>query len=1129
MSFVHLHTHTEYSLLDGASTIKDLVAKCKEQGFPAAAITDHGVMYGVYAFYKECMANGIKPIIGCECYVAPRSRTKKEGKQDAANYHLILLVKNDVGYRNLIKLVSLASIEGFYHRPRIDWDILTQYHEGLICLSACVAGEVSEFLIQNRYPEAKATALKFQQLFGEDYYLEIQDHGLSEQTKANEGLRQLSKELGIPLVATNDSHYTNDGDASLQDTLMCISQGKILTDEKRLKFLSDQMFYKNREQMQATFPDNPEACDVTLSIADKINFHFDKRSYLPKFEVPEGEDEVSYLTKLVWQEIEKKYGIPLSDAVRQRTEYELGVITKTGFAGYFLIVSDFIRWAKNQGIAVGPGRGSAAGSIVSYALDITTLDPLRYNLLFERFLNPERISMPDIDIDFCIRRRGEVIEYVRQKYGKDNVAQIITFGTMAARGVVRDVGRVMNIPLPEVDKLAKMIPASPDMTIEKALKENPELRALYENNPRIKDHLDRARKLEGFSRNSGTHAAGVVISQVPLMEIVPLQLVEGSIITQFTMTELEELGLLKMDFLGLRNLTMMQDCVTLIEKNHKIKLDLEKIPLDDQKTFDVYRQGDTAGIFQCESKGMRAMIKKIKPTCFEDIIAILALYRPGPLNSGMVDQFIERKHGRLKVTYEFPQLEPYLKDTYGLILYQEQVMQIASVIGGFSMSQADVLRKAMGKKKADIMAKMKEEFIKGALQLKFDKKKSEEIYDTCAKFAEYGFNKSHSAAYAIISYRTAWLKANYPMEFMAALLSSISGDEDKVIEYINECNRIGIEVLPPSINESDKEFTPVHGSIRFGLNAIKNVGGNAVESVVAERNAHGEYTSFSDFCSRNDLKVLNKKTLESLVRAGAMDFFGKRRAIFEGFPLIIEQIARQKREKENGQESLFAGMAIETNVTTQDTWPDVPEYLPEEKLKMEKELLGLYVTDHPLKHKGIDIEARANTFTAEVADRAEGTEVMLAGMFKSVRKILTKTQKYMAVAEFEDLRGTIPVVCFPRDYEKTQEFLVDDMIAVIKGKVSVSRDEPQIVISTIEPLVFENQRQSFIIDLEAVESPKVLEELRDVLKMFRGATPVILHTARTDISLDSDLWVRPEPELRQKIDAIIGSGRSWLG
>lgn len=1146
MAFVHLHTHSEYSLLDGAASIKNMVNKAARLGMPAVALTDHGSMYGVFQLFNACKNAGVKPIVGCEVYVAPRSRQQKEGKQDAANYHLILLAKNELGYKNLIKIVSLASMEGFYYRPRIDWDLLQKYHEGLICTSACTSGELAVLLIAGRYNEAKEKALKYRELFGEDYYFEVQNHGLPEQKKMVTELKKLSAELNIPIIATNDSHYVEDGEAALQDTLMCIQQGKILSDADRLKFTSDQLYFKSAEEMLRLFPENPEFLEKTLEIADKINFQFDTDArYLPKFDVPAGHSEESWLEELTWRGIKKRYGDNFSPEVKARVEMELAVIKPMGFSAYFLIVQDFINWAKNNGIPVGPGRGSAAGSIVAYSLNITTLDPLRYNLLFERFLNKERVSMPDIDVDFCIRRRGEVIDYVRNKYGDENVAQIITFGTMAARGVVRDVGRVMDIPLVEVDKIAKMIPATPGITLEQTFAENPEFKALYENNREIKELLDRALKLEGFARNTGTHAAGIVISGVPLMEIVPLSLnnKDNSIVTQYTMTEIERLGLLKMDFLGLRNLTMIDDCLKLIKKNIGITINIEEIDLHDVKTFNVFRQAETMGIFQCESAGMRAMIKKIQPSCFEDIIAILALYRPGPLNSGMVDQFIERKHGRVAITYDFADLEPYLKDTYGIILYQEQVMQIASVIGGFTMSQADELRRAMGKKQIDVMNAMRLDFVEGAVAKGHAKKASENIYDLCAKFAEYGFNKSHSAAYAVITYQTAWLKANYPLEFFAALLSSVAGNETKVMEYINECSRLGIEVLPPSVNESDNEFSAVNGAIRFGLSAVKNVGANAIEAIVTEREKSGLFRSFTDLCLRVDTSTINKKTVESLARSGALDFFGKRRAIIEGFANILDNVTRTKKEMANGQESLFGTDFVGgLTVSGEDNWPDVLEYSSEEKLKMEKELLGLYISDHPLKHIELDLSKVKHHRSVDLLETPEDTEVKLIGLLTQVNQIFTRSEKYMAVAKLEDLYGSIPVVCFPRSYNdlldqqgKTiykgnKEFMVNDLIVILEGKVnSNKRDERQVVISKITPVSRAIENQSLYIDVEAVEDDLTLNKLKDTLQMFRGSTPVILHTAAADIGIDSMYWVNPEVRLRKEIDTLIGSGRHWLG
>ena len=1127
MSFVHLHTHTEFSLLDGAARIDELVARAKELGFKAAAITDHGFMYGVYRFQKACQKAGIKPILGCEVYVAPNSRLQKDSKQ-GKNHHLILLVKDATGYKNLIKMVSLGSIEGFYHRPRIDWELLEQHHEGLVCLSSCMGGEVPALLRQDRYADALEAARRYQGLFKDDYYLEVQNHGLPEQLAIIPDMEKISAELGITIVATNDSHYVYKGEEVLQDTLMCISQGKFLADEKRFKFHSAEMYYKSPEEMQQVFPNNPEYLQATLEIASKVDFTLKEQKHLPKFEVPAGHSEFSYLEEQVWQGVRRLYGEHYSAEVKERTEHELAVIKETGFAGYFLIVSDFIRWAKQQKIAVGPGRGSAAGSIVSYALDITTLDPLKHGLLFERFLNKDRISMPDIDIDFCIRRRGEVIDYVREKYGQECVSQIVTFGTMAARGVVRDVGRVMQIPLPEVDKVAKMIPQTLKMTLGKALAENPDLANLDKTRPEIHTLLERSLKLEGFARHAGTHAAGVLISDTPLIETIPLRLIdkEGAIVSQFTMTDLEALGLLKMDFLGLRNLTMMNDCLEMIAKNHGIEIDLEQLEFTDQEAYKIYNSGETSGVFQCESKGMRSMIKQIKPTCFEDIVAILALYRPGPIQSGMVDQFINRKHGREEISYEFAELEGCLKDTYGLIVYQEQVMQIASLIGGFTLNQADELRKAMGKKKMEVMDKMREQFVAGGVAKGFNPKKVDDLYTLCKKFGEYGFNKSHSAAYAVISYRTAWLKAHYPLEFMAALLSSVADNTDKVIDYINECERMGIEVLPPDINESTASFTPVKGAIRFGLSAIKNVGEAAVNMVVEEREAEGAFGSFIDLCRRVDLKSLNKKSIESLAKCGALDSFGRRQAIVQGFAEVVDQVIKEKQEQANGQELLFADIFAASSGNSADSWPDISEYLPEEKLKLEKELLGLFVSDHPLNHLGVNIELLADTFTKDVSDKEEGREIVLAGLLKKIRKILTKSQKYMIVGELEDLHGSIPVVCFPQNYEQYAELLIDDAVVILRGKSSISRDQWQLIISEVQE-VSANRQHQFFIDLEGLQKTK-LQELRSLLYEFKGGTPVVLHLDRSNISLDSSLWITPSPEFKKRVDSLVGSSRSFL-
>ncbi|MDR1452714.1 MAG: DNA polymerase III subunit alpha [Candidatus Margulisbacteria bacterium] len=1139
MSFVHLHTHTEYSLLDGASRIEDIVTRAKTYGFPAAAITDHGTMHGVYLFWKECKKQGVKPIIGCETYVAARSLHQKETKLDAANYHLILLVKNETGYRNLIKMVSLASIDGFYYRPRIDWDLLEKYHSGLICLSACIAGEVPEMLLNNRYSEALEAARRYKNLFGDDYYLETQNHGMPEQKQALAGLQQIAQELNIPIVATNDSHFTDNGDALIQDILLCVSQNKLLTDSDRLK-AHPETYYKNLAEMQELFPAHPEYLENTLRIAEKIDFDFDnKTQHIPKFAVPEGYDEASYLRKLVEEGIRRRYGENFSEEIKQRYEHELEVITKTGFCGYFLIVSDFIKWAKEQDIIIGPGRGSAAGSIVSYALDITTLDPLKYKLLFERFLTDQRINMPDIDIDICIRRRGEVIDYIRQKYGLDRVAQIATFSKLAAKAAVKDVGRVSSVPLAEVNKISKMFSKKPGVTIDDTLRRsddpkkqdfhNKDLGKLYNDNPAVRKHLDMARRAEGFSRGTGMHAAGVVISALPLTEIVPLYKdKDGAILTQYAKDDIDELGLLKMDLLGLRNLTMINDCLDLIAKNHGVRPGIENIPLDDPKVFAVFQKGDTAGIFQCEELHMTSMIQRLQPTTIEDIIALEAMDRPGPMQ--FVDSFIRRKHGQEDVSYyKFDQqLKPYLQETYGLIIYQEQVMQIAQEIGGFSLSEADTLRKAMGKKKQAIMDKMREKFIAGALAKGFAKKDAENIYDICAGFAEYGFNKSHSAAYSIVSYRTAWLKAYYPVEFMAALLSSI--DSQKTIaEYINACAEMGIAVLPPDINESDINFTPVKGTIRFGLSAIKNFGAAAAEAIVKERARNGVFASFTDLCARVDSKILNKRSIEALIYAGALDTFGQRRAMLEGYAKILTHVINQKNNQASGQFSLFGAPDFKNSP---DNWPLVPEYLPAEKLRLEKDALGVYVSDHPLKHIG-ELKHFGCLTIQEAGKKPLDSEVKILGILKNITPKRTKKGDAMASGELEDLTGSLELVCFPRAYADLQDIFTDDTIVTINGTLLQGRDEESFQLSVrdaqpVKTAGAQNPSHDFYINIEAVQNKSTMAELKSVIKMFRGGTPVILQDGRKNLRLPADFCIDPNTDFKQKVDAIVGSGNSWI-
>jgi DNA polymerase-3 subunit alpha len=1135
--FVHLHLHTEFSLLNGFIRIPDLVARCKALNMTAVAITDHANLYGAVDFYMEAKKAGIKPILGSEIFIAPRGLADKAGKPDAVHKHLVLLVKNDTGYKNLVQILSKAHLEGFYYKPRTDMVELAKYSEGLIALSSCLSGEIPRLILEGNMAEAKNAAKRYLEIYKDNFYLEIEDHGLSRQKEINTGIIEIARELNIPLVATNDTHYLDPQDGEVQDALLCIQNGELLENPNRFRYESREMYFKTAEEMAALFPHHPEALENTLKIADQIEFEFDMKTlYLPHFEVPKDPSNTeaplsldAYLEKLTWAGIAKRYA-EVTSVIRTRTEFELQTIKRMGYSAYFLIVSDFIGWAKDQSIVVGPGRGSAAGSIVAYALRITDIDPLKYNLLFERFLNPERVSMPDIDVDFCVRRRQEVLDYVTQKYGRDHVAQIITFGTMAARAALRDIGRVQNIPLKNVDRIAKMIPGSPGMTLEKALEENPDIKKLIQSDSQIQKLFTLAAKIEGLARQASTHAAGVVISKNPLTDIVPLTENSGQVVTQYTMLNLEKLGLLKMDFLGLRNLTMLDDAVKLIERSQKIKIDLANIPENDPKTFEILCRGDTWGVFQLESDGMRGLIKQLKPSCFEDIVALLALYRPGPLNSGMVETFINNKHGRSKVKYELPQLEPILKETYGLILYQEQVMQIASALGGFSMGQADEMRRAMGKKDKEKMEKLRKTFIDGATQKQIPVKPAEHIFELCAKFAEYGFNKSHSAAYAVISYQTAYLKANYPLEYMAAILTSVSGNTDKVAEYIGSAKGMGLEVLQPDINESREDFTVVRGSIRFGFHAIKNVGEGAIESILKSRDESGPYVSLSDLLGRVDTRLANKRVLESLVKCGALDLFGKRAALLEGLESALSTAARTQKEKSSGQTSLFGDSTFQSGKLGGDSLPDVPEFSPLEKLKMEKELMGFYVTGHPLDHAvGGRLAEKVKNFSTELATLPEDTALELGGMIAGVTRVVTKTGKNMLFGVLEDLKGKVNYVLYPgKAFEQYQNLFVQDAVLLLKGRLNFNRDEPQLVVEVANDMSNLGQNQKLNIEVEAIEDTKILENLKGILTQHPGTTPVVLHTNQIKVLVDENHWIHISPGLMEKVAGLIGKNRSWV-
>jgi len=1056
--FVHLHNHTAYSLLDGASKLDEMIQRAKDLNQPAIAITDHGVMYGVVDFYKACKKAGVKPIIGCEVYVAPRTRFDKQAGLDDGAYHLVLLVKNEQGYRNLSRLESLASLEGFYYKPRVDREILEQYHEGLIALSGCLAGEVAQKILQEDLDGAREAALWYQNTFGADnYYFEVQNHGIHEQMQINYHLNILSRELNIPLVATNDNHYVNREDAKTQDVMMCIQMGKTLDDVNRMRFESDNFYLKSYDEMQQILGDYPESLTNTLKIAEQCDFDFTfGENHMPIFDVPEGYTLDSYFEELCYQEIKTRYN-PVTEEVTKRLEYELSVIKQMGYSGYFLIVWDFIRFAREKGIYVGPGRGSAAGSIVSYALHITDIDPLKYDLLFERFLNPERVSMPDIDIDFCYERRGEVIDYVIEKYGQDHVCQIITFGTMAARGAIRDVGRVLNIPIATVNKVSKAIPNELGMTIDKALHASQELRGYCEEDEQIKELIETAQKLEGLPRHAGTHAAGVVISKDPLDTYLPLQKsAECGVITQFAKENVEEIGLLKMDFLGLRTLTVINKAVDMIKQNHGVTIDFNTMPMDDRKTYQLLCDGESIGVFQLESGGLRAIMKELQPNDLEDVIALVALYRPGPLNSGMADDFIQRKHGRKEIEYLHPLLEPILKPTYGVILYQEQVMRIASDLAGFSLGQADMLRRAMGKKKPEIIAAMKQDFLDGAENNHVDRSIAAKVFELIEYFAGYGFNKSHSAAYAIVAYQTAYLKAHYPVEFMAALLTSIMDSADRVSFYIAECKRMGIPVLTPDVNESQETFTVTNGRIRFGLAAMKNVGKGAMQSIIEIRNQDGPFASLQDFCARVDLSQVNKRMIENLIKGGAFDSVaGSKRQLLTILDLCLEQGHEILRSKSSAQISLFDFDEEQTGLTSRYApipLPDVPEFSSQELLAMEKQILGLYVSGHPLDNYTKVISEKTSVSLAELTEEHDQQRIVVAGMINTFKISTTKKGDTMATCQFEDLTGSIEMLVFPKTFVRYREMIEKDAIVLVKGRYLAQDENPKLSADEILPL-----------------------------------------------------------------------------
>ncbi|MBZ4656344.1 MAG: polymerase alpha subunit [Thermoanaerobacter sp.] len=1137
--FVHLHVHSEYSLLDGSCRIKDLIAKTKELNMKAIAITDHGVMYGVIDFYKEAVAQGIKPIIGCEIYVAPRSMQDREYGIDNENYHLVLLAKDMTGYKNLMKIVTVASIEGFYYKPRVDREFLKEHSEGLIALSACLAGEVPSYILRGEYEKAKEAALFYDSIFGRgNFYLELQDHGILEQQKVNKELIRLSKETGIPLVATNDVHYLKKKDAKAHEVLLCIQTGKTIDDEDRMSFPTDEFYLKSPEEMENLFSCCKEAIENTEKITDMCNVEFEfNKTKLPKYDLPEGVDSYEYLRNLCYEGLYKRYKNPSKEVI-ERLDYELSVIKQMGYVDYFLIVWDFIKFAKDNGIMTGPGRGSAAGSLVAYTLGITNIDPIKYNLLFERFLNPERVSMPDIDSDFCYERRQEVIDYVVKKYGKDNVAQIITFGTMAARAVIRDVGRALNYPYAEVDVIAKMIPFELGMTIDKALSLNPELKARYENEEKVKQLIDISRSLEGLPRHASTHAAGVVISKEPLVNYVPLQKNEDSIVTQFPMTTLEELGLLKMDFLGLRTLTVIRDTIEMVEKNRGVTIDFDSMEYDDPKVYELISKGETEGVFQLESSGMKQFMTELKPKNLEDIIAGISLYRPGPMDQ--IPRYLANKNHPESIVYDHPLLKPILDVTYGCMVYQEQVMQIVRDVAGYSLGRADLVRRAMAKKKMDVMEQERKNFIygmvddegnvivPGALRNGLDEATANKLFDEMLDFANYAFNKSHAAAYAVIAYQTAYLKRYYPVEFMAALLNSFVDNLDKVAFYVQVCRKMGIKVLPPDINESDSYFTVVEDKIRFGLSAVKNVGLNMTMEIVSERERNGKFKSVVDFFERMQDSQLNKKAVESLIKAGAFSSFGVRRSqLLSAYDKLMENIKKNRNNNLNGQISLFG--EVEQTHGVGFEFPDLEEFPKSRLLSMEKETLGLYISGHPLEEYMEDIPKITNATTLDFKVSEEemfqpklqdNQEVVIAGVIATKKIKFTKNNNIMAFVTIEDLYGTVEVIVFPTVYEKYSSIIKEDNPVVVRGKVSLKEEEePKILCDEIKPLSQAIVKKLY---LNLQDSTKI-EIVKQILRKNPGNMPVVLKlNSKKLLAANRDLWVNGSKELIKELHAVLG-------
>jgi len=1137
--YIHLHNHTQYSLLDGACRIDPFLDAVHSMKMPAAAITDHGNMFGAIEFYSKARRKGIKPIIGCEIYVAPRDHTYKEpiAGKPSSGYHLILLARNEVGYKNLIKLVSKAYLEGFYHRPRVDKKLLKAHADGLIATSACFKGEVSSLLSNNEDSEAERVAKRYADLFGEDnFYIEIQDHGLPSEKLLKGKLVELARKVGLPIVGTNDCHYIHQKDSAAHDALLCIQTGKLISDTDRMKYGTDQIYVKSAEQMKEVFAEYPEAIDNTLRIGEMCNLDLELgKNHLPDFPLPENFSNLDdYLRHVANEGLRKRYR-DVTDELQARLDYELGVIIKMGYSGYFLIVKDFTDYARDQNVPVGPGRGSATGSLVSYCLGIVNIDPMKYGLLFERFLNPERISLPDIDIDFADRGREKVIDYVIKKYGERNVCQIITFGTMAARQSIRDVGRVMQIPYSEVDRIAKMIPAGPGQTIAAALKSEPELKKLHDSNEDARKLLEYSQTLEGLARHASTHAAGVVIAPKPLTEFVPLfKATKGDeVTTQYDMKRIEEIGLLKMDFLGLRTLTVIDDTLTMIWKNHGVRLDLDNIPLDDKKVFELFCGGHTVGIFQFESSGMRDYLIKLAPENLDDLIAMNALYRPGPLDAGTIDDYIRRKHGEEKVTYIHPKLEPILEETYGVIVYQEQVIKIAVELAGYTAGEGDILRKAMGKKVKEIMEQQQQSFKDGCRKKGIDDAIADKVFEQIETFARYGFNKSHAAGYSYLAYQTAYLKTHYPREFMAASLTSEMGNTDRVIILMEECRRLGIPVLPPDINSSRAEFTVEEDKIRFGLGAVKNVGLGAIETILKARDSDGRFTSLFDFVARVDLKSMNRRMLESLIRAGATDSLpGHRAQIFEGIDAALSfGQARQAGRRNGNQASLFGEDAEHVGVVE-------PELLSVKKwdettiLRNEKEVLGFYVSGHPLESYRTLLSTVATCTTETIDELPDGSGAAIGGIFTRIRVNIDKKGKRMAFATLEDFAGSIELIIFSDLFEKRRDLVKPESMVVVSGKISKREDEkPKIIAEKVDDLDAVAEGGELILKL-FLDGPSFnggrLEGIEDILGEYPGSAEVvlILNTEHERIAVQANkLSASAQPGLTRRLSELLGCDR----